>query len=157
MQVSGAYKRHRGRSRGVLVSEFELRPEEVMRAFRRAWEQGKPHFIVVAAEGARLSAECIHAYTKETDAAFESRLTVLRHVQRGGSPSAFDRVLASRMGTAAVRALAEVESGVMTGLRGRRMELIPLKEAVGKSPLLDPAMYELAEALTGLPEEISYR
>jgi 6-phosphofructokinase 1 len=111
----------------------------------------------VAAEGTRLSAEYIHAYINESDAAFELRLTVLGHVQRGGSPSAFDRVLASRMGTAAVRALAEGESGVMTGLRGRRMELIPLKEAVGKSPLLDPAMYELAEALTGLPEEMSYR
>jgi len=61
------------------------------------------------------------------------------------------------MGTAAVKALAEGESGVMTGLRGHQMELIPLKEAVGKPPLPDPAMYELAEVLTGLPGEISYR
>jgi 6-phosphofructokinase 1 len=142
-----------GGAEAVLVPEFKPRPEEIMRAFRRSWEQGKPHFIVVAAEGAKLSAEYIHAYINETDAEFESRLTVLGHVQRGGSPSAFDRVLASRMGTAAVKALAEGESGVMTGLRGRQMKLIPLKEAVGKPPLLDPAMYELAETLTGLPGE----
>lgn len=107
--------------------------------------------------GARPCSKYTHAYINETDAAFESRLTVLGHVQRGGSPSAFDRVLASRMGTAALKALAEGESGVMTGLRGHQMELIPLKEAVGKPPLPDPAMYELAEVLTGLPGEISYR
>jgi 6-phosphofructokinase 1 len=146
-----------GGAEAVLVPEFEPSPEEIMRVFRRSWEQGKPHFIVVAAEGAKLSAEDIHEYINGTEGAFESRLTVLGHIQRGGSPSAFDRVLASRMGTAAVRALAEGESGVMTGLRGRQMDLIPLKEAVGKPPLLDPAMYELAEVLTGLPEEISYR
>lgn len=146
-----------GGAEAVLVPEFEPRPEEIMRAFKRSWEQGKPHFIVVAAEGARLSAEDIHEYINDTAGAFESRLTVLGHVQRGGSPSAFDRVLASRMGTTAVGALADGESGVMIGLQGRQMERIPLKEAVGKPHPLDLDVYEMAEVLTGLPEEISYR
>ena len=84
-------------------------------------------------------------------------MTVLGHVQRGGSPTAFDRILASRMGTAAVKALSEGTSRMMVGLRGRRMELIPLNEVVGRTRPLDPDLYEMAEVLAGLPEEISYR
>lgn len=79
------------------------------------------------------------------------------HVQRSGSPSAFDRVLASRMGTAAVGALSEGKSGVMIGLQGHQMDRISLKEVVGKFPALDPEIYEMAEVLTGLLEEISHR
>jgi 6-phosphofructokinase 1 len=146
-----------GGAEAVLVPEFEPRAEQIMRAFRRAWEQGKPHFIVVAAEGAPLSAEEFHQYVNEAGGGVESRMTVLGHVQRGGSPTAFDRILASRMGTAAVGALSESESGVMIALRGRRMERIPLKEVVGRSRPLDPDLYEMAEVLAGFPEEISYR
>ncbi len=146
-----------GGAEAVLVPEFESRPEEIMRAFRKSWEQGKPHFIVVAAEGAPLSAEEFHEYVNEAGGGVESRITVLGHVQRGGSPTAFDRILASRMGTAAVEALSEGESAVMIGLRGRRMELIPLNEVVGRSRPLDPDLYEMAEVLAGFPEEISYR
>jgi 6-phosphofructokinase 1 len=141
----------------VLVPEFEAKPQEIMQAFSRAWEQGKPHFIVVAAEGAQLSAEDIHRYINDTEGAFESRLTVLGHVQRGGSPTAFDRILASRMGTAAVKALSEAQSGMMIGLRGRRTEYVALNEVVGQVRPLDADLYEMAEVLAGFPEEISYR
>ncbi len=55
----------------VLVPEFEANPQEIMHAFSRAWEQGKPHFIVVAAEGAQLSAEDIHKYINDTEGAFD--------------------------------------------------------------------------------------
>ena len=140
----------------VLVPEFEAKPQEIMQAFSRAWEQGKPHFIVVAAEGAPLTAGDIHKYINDTEGAFESRLTVLGHVQRGGSPTAFDRILASRMGTAAVKALCEGVSGMMIGLQGRRMELLPLSDVVGRSRPLDPNLHEMAEVLAGFPEEISY-
>ena len=138
----------------VLVPEFEAKPQEIMRAFRKSWEQDKPHFIVVAAEGAPLSAEDIHKYINDTEGAFKSRLTVLGHVQRGGSPTAFDRILASRMGTAAVKALSEAQSGVMIGLAGRRTEYIPLNEVVGQVRPLDAHIYEMAEMLAGFPEEI---
>ena len=146
-----------GGAEAVLLPEFEARPQEIMRAFRRAWEQGKPHFIVVAAEGAPLSAEEFHEYVNEAGGGVESRITVLGHVQRGGSPTAFDRILASRMGTAAVKALSEGESGVMVGLRGRRIEYIALNEVVGQVRPLDPDIYEMAEVLAGFPEEVSYR
>jgi 6-phosphofructokinase 1 len=111
----------------------------------------------VAAEGAPLSAEDIHKYINDTEGAFESRLTVLGHVQRGGSPTAFDRILASRMGTAAVKALSEAQSGMMIGLRGRRTEYVALNEVVGQVRPLDADLYEMAEVLAGFPEEISYR
>jgi 6-phosphofructokinase 1 len=140
----------------VLVPEFEAKPQEIMRAFRKSWEQDKPHFIVVAAEGAPLSADDIHQYINDTEGAFKSRLTVLGHVQRGGSPTAFDRILASRMGTAAVKALSEAQSGIMIGLEGRRTRNIPLNEVVGQVRPLDADIYEMAEILAGFPEEISY-
>ena len=141
----------------VLVPEFEANPKEIMQAFRRSWEQGKPHFIVVAAEGAPLSAEDIHKYINDTQGTFESRLTVLGHIQRGGSPTAFDRILASRMGTSAVKALSERESGMMIGLQGRRTEYIPLEKVVGQVRPLDADIYEMSEVLAGFPHEISYR
>ena len=140
----------------VSVPEFEAKPQEIMRAFRKSWEQDKPHFIVVVAEGAPLSAEDIHKYINHTEGAFESRLTVLGYVQRGGSPTAFDRLLASRMGTSAVRALSEAQSGIMIGLEGRRTRYIPLNEVVGQVRPLDAEVYEMAEVLAGFPEEISY-
>jgi 6-phosphofructokinase 1 len=146
-----------GGAEAVLVPEFEPRREEIMRAFQKSWEQGKPHFIVVVAEGAPLSAEEFHEFVNEAGGGVESRITVLGHVQRGGSPTAFDRILASRMGTAAVKALSEGASGMMIGLQGRRMELLPLSEVVGRSHPLDPDIYEMAEVLAGFPEEISYR
>jgi 6-phosphofructokinase 1 len=146
-----------GGAEAVLVPEFVPRPQEIMRAFKKAWEQGKPHFIVVAAEGAPLSAEEFHEFVNEAEGGVESRITVLGHVQRGGSPTAFDRILASRMGTAAVKALSEGESGVMIGLGGRRTGYVPLNEVVGQVRSLDPDIYEMAEVLAGFPEEISYR
>jgi 6-phosphofructokinase 1 len=146
-----------GGAEAVLVPEFEPRREEIMRAFQKSWEQGKPHFIVVVAEGAPLSAEEFHEFVNEAGGGVESRITVSGHVQRGGSPTAFDRILASRMGTAAVKALSEGASGMMIGLQGRRMELLPLSEVVGRSHPLDPDIYEMAEVLAGFPEEVSYR
>ncbi len=146
-----------GGAEAVLVPEVEPRPEEIMSAFRMSWEQGKPHFIVVAAEGAVFTAEQFNDFVNGSAEAFESRLTVLGHVQRGGSPTAFDRILSSRLGTAAVRALADGESGVMIGLQGRRTERVPLDEVAGQVRPLDPELYEMAEVLAGFPEETSYR
>ena len=146
-----------GGAEAVLVPEFEPGKEDLMQAFRNSWRQGKPHFIVVAAEGAPLSAEEFHEYVNEAGGEVESRLTVLGHVQRGGSPTAFDRILASRMGAAAVRALSEGEHGVMVGFGGRKMELILLGEVIGRSRPLDPDIYEMAEVLAGFSEEVSYR
>jgi 6-phosphofructokinase len=81
-----------------------------------------------------------------------SRLTVVGHIQRGGIPTASDRILASRLGTAAVEVLADGEDGVMVGIRGPRIERLPLGEVVSIEHSLDSDLYKMAEVLAGLPE-----
>ena len=145
-----------GGAEAVLVPEFKPQPEEIMRAFKEAWKQGKPHFIVVAAEGAALSAEELHEYVNDAGEGFDSRLTVLGHVQRGGNPTAYDRILASRMGTAAVKALFDGETAVMVGLHGSQVGRVPLDKVIGRSRPIDQEIYEIAQLLGGWPEETSY-
>ena len=80
---------------------------------------------------------------------FETRVTILGHVQRGGSPVAFDRVLASRYGVAPVDAMAEGKFGTMTSLRGNDIVLVDISEAVGALKTVDPSLYEVAEVFFG--------
>jgi 6-phosphofructokinase 1 len=71
---------------------------------------------------------------------FESRVTILGHIQRGGTPTAFDRVLATRFGTAAVDAAHDGDFRMMVALRGPAIERVPLADAVGKLKTVDPAL-----------------
>jgi 6-phosphofructokinase 1 len=96
--------------------------------------------------------EALHEYINESEGTYDSRLTVVGHIQRGGIPTASDRILASRLGTAAVEALADGETGVMVGIRGTRIERVPLEEVVGKEQPLDSDLYRMAEVLAELPE-----
>jgi ATP-dependent phosphofructokinase / diphosphate-dependent phosphofructokinase len=80
---------------------------------------------------------------------YESRVTILGHVQRGGSPVAFDRVLATRFGVAAMDATLSARFGAMVGVRGTTIVETPLAEALCESKLLDPALYETAELFFG--------
>ena len=86
-----------GGAEAVLVPQFEPKPEEIMRAFKRGREQGKPHFII-GRRGSAALRQGVHEYVNEADGGVESRITVLGHVQRGGSPTAFDRILAQPHG-----------------------------------------------------------
>jgi 6-phosphofructokinase 1 len=141
-----------GGAEAAVVPEFEPRPEALLLFLKKAYEQGKSHFIVVVAEGAPVSAEELDDYVNGAEGTYDSRLTVVGHIQRGGIPTASDRILASRLGSAAVEALADEESGVMVGIRGPRIERVPLDEVVGKEQPLDPDLYRMAEVLAGLPE-----
>ena len=80
---------------------------------------------------------------------FECRVTILGHVQRGGTPVAFDRVLATRFGVAAMDAAAGERFGMMVGLRGTAIVEVPLEQALAESKLLDPSLYETAELFFG--------
>ncbi len=80
---------------------------------------------------------------------YESRATVLGHIQRGGSPLAYDRVLGTRFGIAAIDAASSEQYGVMTALRGTAIELVPLEEALQEPKLLDPDLYATAEVFFG--------
>ncbi|HSK98706.1 MAG TPA: ATP-dependent 6-phosphofructokinase [Rubrobacteraceae bacterium] len=139
-----------GGAEAVLLPEVEPYPEDLISSLASSYERGKPHFIVVAAEGARLSAQRFHEYVNATEDTFESRLTILGHVQRGGSPTAYDRLLASRLGAAGLEALAIGETGIMVGVSGRRTEHHPLEEVAAVKKGLDEDTYGLALTLSGL-------
>ena len=83
----------------------------------------------------------------EMDVGFSTRVTILGHIQRGGRPSAFDRLLASRLGVAAVEALKDGETDKMVGLRGQEVELIPLAEVIAKSRPANLEYYEMSQIL----------
>jgi len=131
----------------ALIPEFETEPEEILRFLEEAYEQGKSHFVIVAAEGAELSAEDLQGYINEAEGTYEADLTSVGHIQAGGDPTSTDRILAARLGSAAVEALAEGEPGTMVGVRGEETIRLPLDEVVGRERPLDPEMYELARVL----------
>jgi 6-phosphofructokinase 1 len=135
-----------------MVPEFETSPENLLELLKESYDKGKPRFTVVAAEGASPSAEEFRDFVNEAGGAYQADLTVLGHIQSGGSPSAFDRILAARLGAAAVEALADEEAGTMVGLSGERVERVPLDEGVGEERPLDPGLYRLAGVLAALPE-----
>ena len=85
----------------------------------------------------------------EARTGFETRATVLGHVQRGGTPTAFDRVLATRCGIAAIDAATDGRWGTMTALRGMKIELVPLRDAVSSLKTVPPEEFAVAEAFFG--------
>jgi len=74
-------------------------------------------------------------------------VTILGHIQRGGTPSAFDRLLATRLGVKAVEALCEGKHGVMVGLQGREIATVPLEQVTSKQRQANLAYYEMAQIL----------
>jgi 6-phosphofructokinase 1 len=135
----------------ALVPEFETKPEDILRFLEEAYEQGKSHFIIVAAEGAETSAEELQEYINEAEGTYEADLTAVGHIQSGGDPTSADRILAARLGAATVEALAEGEHGVMVGVKGEEVRRVPLDEVVGRERPLDPDLYKLAEMLAEMP------
>ena len=120
-----------------------------MAALRQAYDRGKAHAIVIVAEGARLNAEALSRYIMErkTETGFGLRVTTLGHVQRGGAPLAFDRLLATRLGAGAVEALGDGQHGVLVGSIGGHTVRTPLAEVVGRQKPIDPRLFELARLL----------
>jgi 6-phosphofructokinase 1 len=133
----------------IVIPEIETAPEEVAREMREAYERGKAHALAVVAEGARHNAESLAAYFREHQAriGFDLRVTTLGHVQRGGAPTAYDRLLATRLGAGAVAALARQEHGVLVGTLAGRVAATPLSAVVGIQKPIDPELFELARIL----------
>jgi 6-phosphofructokinase 1 len=102
---------------------------------------GKFGEIVAGAIGERVKKEI------EERTGFDARLTVLGHVQRGGSPTPTDRILGSRFGVAAVDAITRGESDVMTALRGENIVMVPLPEIAGKIKVVPADLLEVARTL----------
>lgn len=133
----------------VVIPERELTPEEIAQQLGHAYEIGKAHALAVVAEGANNSAAKLAAYFKEHQAriGFDLRVTTLGHVQRGGAPTAYDRILASRLGAGAVQALARGERGVVCGMINGQVTTTPLSEVVGRQKPISPELFELARVL----------
>lgn len=138
-----------GGAEAVVIPEVETDPERLAQELRAAYERGKMHSIVVVAEGARYDAEALSHYfaANRERLGFQIRATTLGHVQRGGTPTAFDRLLATRLGHAAIECLARGEHGVLVGLVKGEIRPTPLAEVVrGRKPL-DPTMLEMVRVL----------
>jgi ATP-dependent phosphofructokinase / diphosphate-dependent phosphofructokinase len=154
----------------ILIPERPFDITEVVRLIRRRHSRGRYFSIVVAAEGATPQAGTLEVVGGEKDefgherlggigqllereigdrTGFETRATVLGHIQRGGTPTAFDRVLATRLGLAAIDAAHEGRWGMMPALKGTSVELVPLREAVADLRMVPPEEFAAAEAFFG--------
>ena len=133
----------------VVIPEVETDPESVAEGLRAAYTRGKRHAMAVVAEGARWNAEALANYfaNHREQIGFELRATILGHVQRGGAPGAFDRLLASRTAAAAVDRLLGGEAGSYVALVKGVIAALPLERVLTPKPPPDPALVKLATLL----------
>jgi ATP-dependent phosphofructokinase / diphosphate-dependent phosphofructokinase len=154
----------------ILIPEKPFDIEEVCRLVRRRHDRGRYFSIVVAAEGATAQEGTLEVtsgtrdefghvrlggigpvleHELEARTGYETRATILGHTQRGGTPTAFDRVLATRLGLAAVDAVHDGAWGMMAALRSAKIELVPLADAVAQLKLVPVTEYERLGVLFG--------
>ncbi|NWF68019.1 MAG: 6-phosphofructokinase [Chloroflexi bacterium] len=133
----------------VITPEQPISMDDVAQALDDAYVRGKSHAIAVMAEGAPYKATELADYLNDHKThGFDIRLTILGHIQRGGSPTAFDRLLATRLGVAAMEAMLRGENGVMIGLEGREMITVPLSEVTTKTREIGESWFRLAHILS---------
>ena len=159
-----------GGADAILIPEKPFDVDEVCGYIRRRKKRGRSFSLVVAAEGAKPKGGEEIVYSSGTDEfgnvrlggvgyflgreiekrmKIETRVVVLGHLQRGGSPIAFDRVLASRYGIAAINLVHEGKFGFMVALRGNKIVSVPLKDVVGKRKKVDLELYDIAKVFFG--------
>jgi 6-phosphofructokinase 1 len=133
----------------VITPEKSMEMDDIADALEDAYVRGKTHAIAVIAEGAPYKTTDLAEYLNVTHpVGFEIRITILGHVQRGGSPSAFDRLLATRMGVQAVDQLLAGETGIMVGLDGRALTDVPLEQVTTKARTISDGYYDMAYTLS---------
>jgi len=133
----------------VLIPEVETTFEDVCRTIDSAYVRGKAHCIIIVAEGWKPGAQALadRLCEREEGLGFDIRVTRLGHVQRGGAASAFDRLLATRLGAAAARELVAGNAGNMVGWVESAIALTPLEEAVAFEKQISQELYELAKVM----------
>lgn len=130
----------------ILIPEKENNMQDITSKLNRGHERGKKHSIIIVAEGAGNAMEVSKKIEKVTG--FETRVTVLGHVQRGGSPTARDRVLASRLGALAVELLMEGKGGRAVGIEHNALVDYDILEVLGRPHSVDEKMYQLSGELS---------
>ncbi|UCG45303.1 MAG: 6-phosphofructokinase [Candidatus Bathyarchaeota archaeon] len=159
-----------GGADAILIPEKPFDIDEICNVVKHRQSRGKDFSVVVVAEGAKPKEGKEILYSKGRDAFghvrfggvgyyigreierrinTETRVAVLGHLQRGGSPTAFDRILATRYGIAAIDLVHQGEYGCMVGIQGNKIVSIPLKDVVGKRKTVDLEFYELASIFFG--------
>lgn len=153
----------------ILIPEIPIEIDEVCEAIKKRHARGKTFSIIVVAEGAKFGGkefvqeEKLDAFGHvrlggigevlaqeiEKRTGFETRVSVLGHIQRGGSPTAFDRVLGTRFGVKAVQLVLEKKFGRMVALSGNKIIDVPIENAVGTLKTVDQELYEIAKVFFG--------
>jgi 6-phosphofructokinase 1 len=131
----------------VMIPEHPTTLEQVGAALENAYMKGKSHAMGIIAEGATPKTPEVAEYLEQHDIGFEVRITVLGHVVRGGRPSAFDRLLATRLSVHATQLLLDGTSGVMVGLHGREVGTVSLEDATSKQRTVSEEYINMAEIL----------
>lgn len=135
-----------GGAENIIVPEFGFNYDETAKKIIEGKNRGKLHHIIILAEGVGKpyeAAEIIHQKTQ-----METRVTVIGHLQRGGIPTANDRILASRFGERAVNLLIKGKSGLAVGNKGNKIIEVTIEEAITKHEMKHKDLYELAEMLS---------
>lgn len=154
----------------ILIPEVPIDIKEVCELIKKRHGRGKSFSIVVVAEGAKFKEGDLVKQEEKLDAfghirlggighilgeeiekrtGFETRVTVLGHIQRGGTPTAFDRVLGTRFGIKAMELVLKKDYGKMAALQGNKVIAVPLETAVSKLKTVDPELYEIAKIFFG--------
>jgi len=131
----------------VLIPEVKTPVEDVADMVGSAYTRGKTHCIIVIAEGYQPGTTELAARLDGMDLGFTTRVSILGHMQRGGKPTAFDRLLASRFGTRAVECLMEGQTNVMVALQGREIKTVPISEVTSRRKELPMEYYDMARIL----------
>jgi 6-phosphofructokinase 1 len=138
-----------GGAEAIVLPEIEAVPEQVAEKIQDAYERGKPHAIVVVAEGAKYNAEglCREFEKRNLLLGYEFRSTVLGYVLRGAPPTCADRLLGTRLGSAAVEQITASNVGVLVGTSGGKIITTPFQEVVQGHKALDPWFLQAADLL----------
>jgi len=133
----------------VMVPETQMSTESVIETLQASWERSKTSFIVVVAEGeVEGNAQIVAQRVKEAIPQLDTRVTVIGHIQRGGSPSAADRMLASQIGIAAVEGLLNGMRNVMAGIMNRQLVYTPFNDTIHKKKLINQSFMRMVEILS---------
>ncbi len=134
----------------ILIPEENLGLRRLIKSLKRSKNTGKSSSIVVVAEGDKIGKNVFELkdYVEKHLPDYEARVSVLGHIQRGGSPTCFDRVLASRMGVKAIDSLLKNKAQVMTGIENNKMVLTPLIEAVKGKSKIDSELLRISDIMS---------
>ncbi len=134
----------------ILIPEEDLGLDRLLESLRRSKLSGKSSSIVVVSEGDKIGKNVFELkdYVEENMPEYDVRVSVLGHMQRGGSPSCFDRVLASRLGVKAVESLLEGKTNYMVGLVSDKIVLTPLEQAVKGQSRIDEELLRVSDIMS---------